>query len=270
MTAPLDDTYLAAQSEAQRATDYPYAAPEGAFVLKAGRLSALDDPTLLAGRTAVLSVGSNRAPVQLRRKFGDDAILPVTPAILHDCDIVHAATVSYYGAVSCTAFPSRGTDVMLNVAWLDAAQLAIMHRTEAIGVAYDYVRMLTGTVTHLPVQSAGGDIVAPSQPVFGYSARSGVLDLGAGQPGGLSRIPARNRQFPTLAQDSAAALVQAFITGVDPALDLGADRDRFIDRVTGDKPCRLAVNEHLRGRAIPADGPWKVQTVDAEDIAAFL
>jgi hypothetical protein len=270
VTAPLDDTYLAAQSEVQRATDYPYAAPEGAFVLKAGRLSALDDPALLAGRTAVLSVGSNRAPVQLRRKFGDDAILPVTPAILHDCDIVHAATVSYYGAVSCTAFPSRGTDVMLNVAWLDAAQLAIMHRTEAIGVAYDYVRMLTGTVTHLPVPSAGGDIVAASQPVFGYSARSGVFDLGGGQPGGLSRIPARNRQFPTLAQESAAALVQAFITGVDPALDLGADRNRFIDRVTGDKPCRLAVNEHLRGRAIPADGPWKVQQVEAGDIATFL
>jgi len=270
VTAPLDDTYLAAQSEVQRATDYPYAAPEGAFVLKAGRLSALDDPALLAGRTAVLSVGSNRAPVQLRRKFGDDAILPVTPAILHDCDIVHAATVSYYGAISCTAFPSRGTDVMLNVAWLDAAQLAIMHRTEAIGVAYDYVRMLTGTVTHLPVPSAGGDIVAASQPVFGYSARSGVLDLGSGQPGGLSRIPARNRQFPTLAQESAAALVQAFITGVDPALDLGADRNRFIDRVTGDKPCRLAVNEHLRGRAIPADGPWKVQQVEPGDIATFL
>jgi hypothetical protein len=125
-------------------------------------------------------------------------------------------------------------------------------------------------VTHLPVPSAGGDIVAASQPVFGYSARSGVLDLGAGQPGGLSRIPARNRQFPTLAQESAAALVQAFITGVDPALDLGADRNRFIDRVTGDKPCRLAVNEHLRGRAIPADGPWKVQQVEAGDIATFL
>ena len=104
MIAPLDDdVYLAAQSEAQRATDYPYVAPEGAFVLKGGRLAALDDPALLAGRTAVLSVGSNRAPVQLRRKFGDDAIVPVTPAILHDCDIVHAATVSYYGAVSCTA-----------------------------------------------------------------------------------------------------------------------------------------------------------------------
>ena len=271
MTAPLDDAvFLAAQSEAQRATDYPYAAPEGAFVLDCGRLSPLDDAALLAGRTAVLSVGSNRAPVQLRRKFGDDAIVPVTPAILHDCDIVHAATVSYYGAVSCTAFPSRGTDVMLNVAWLDEPQLAIMHRSEAIGVAYDYVRMLTGTVTHLPVPGAGGDIVPAAQPIFGYSARSGVLDLGAGQPGGLSRIPARNRQFPTLAQDSAAALVQAFIASVDPALELGTDRDHFIDRVTGDRSRRLAVNRHLRERAIHADGPWRVQEVDAADIAAFL
>ena len=270
MTAPLDDSYLAAQSEYQRATDYPYAAPDGAFVLNAGRLTALDDPALLVGRTAVLSVGSNRAPVQLHRKFGDEAIVPVTPAILHDCDIVHAATVSYYGAVSCTAFPSRGTDVMLNVAWLDDAQLAIMHRTEAVGVAYDYVRMLTGTVTHLPVPAAGGDIVVAAQPVFGYSARSGVLDLGAGQPGGLSRIPARNRQFPTLAQDSAASLVQAFIAGVDPALELDGDCDSFISRVTGDKDCRLFVNRRLSDRAIHADGPWKVQPVDADDIAAFL
>jgi len=271
MTAPLDDAvYLAAQSDTQRATDYPYAAPDGAFVLNAGRLITLDDATILAGRTAVLSVGSNRAPVQLRRKFGDGAIVPVTPAILHDCDIVHAATVSYYGAVSCTAFPSRGTDVMLNVAWLDDAQLAIMHRTEAVGVAYDYVRMLTGTVTHLPVPDAGGDIVAAAQPVFGYSARSGVLDLGAGQPAGLSRIPARNRQFPTLAQDRAAALVQAYVGGVDPALGLGTDRDSFIGRVTRDRDCRQAVNRLLAGRAMNADGPWKVQIVAADDIGAFL
>ena len=271
MTAPLDDAdYLAAQSDLQRATDYPYAAPDGAFVLNAGRLTALEDSALLADRTAVLSVGSNRAPVQLHRKFGGDAIVPVTPAILHDCDIVHAATVSYYGAVSCTAFPSRGTDVMLNIAWLDDAQLAIMHRTEAVGVAYDYVRILTGTVTHLPVPAAGGDIVVAAHPVFGYSARSGVLDLGADQPGGLSRIPARNRQFPTLAQDSAAALVQAFINGVEPAFDLGKGSDSFIDRVTGDRDCRKAVNRRLADRAIHADGPWKVQQVEADDIAAFL
>lgn len=271
MSAPLDNPlYLAEQSQAERASDYPYAAPEGAFLLDQGRLRALDNAAVLAGRTAVLSVGSNRAPVQLLRKFGDHAVVPVTPAILHDCDIVHAATVSYYGAVSCTAFPSPGTDVMLNVAWLDDAQLVDMHRTEAVGVAYDYVRLLTGTVTHLPVPAAGGDIVHGSQPVYGYSARSGVLDLGAGQPAGLSRIPARNRRFPTLDQNSAASIVQAFIAGIDPDLGLGTERDSFVDRLTSDRDCRRTVNSHLRKRAIHANGPWKPRRVDADGIAAFL
>ena len=68
MSAPLDtDSYLAEQSEEQRASDYPYAAPEGAFILDRGRLRAFDDAAVLDGRTAVLSVGSNRAPVQLLR-----------------------------------------------------------------------------------------------------------------------------------------------------------------------------------------------------------
>lgn len=271
MSAPLDtDTFLALQTESERASDYPYAAPEGAFILDQGRLRAFDDARVLEGRTAVLSVGSNRAPVQLLRKFGADALVPVTPAVLHDCDIVHAATVSYYGAVSCTAFPSSGTDVMLNVAWLDPAQLQVMHRTEAVGVAYDYVRLFTGTVTHLPVLTAGGDIVPPAQPVFGYSARSGVLDLGAGQPGGLARIPARNRRFPTLAQERAAALVQAYVAATDNTLHLGAEREEFVTRIVGDRACRTEVNRHLRGRALHAEGPWQVQPVDADDISDFL
>ena len=138
---PLADqhVYLADQSEDQRASDYPYAAPEGAYVLDHGRLLQLSDASVLEGRAAVLSVGSNRAPVQLRRKFGNKAVVPVTPLILHDCDVVHAAAISYYGAVSCTAFPSRGTDVMLNAAWLDPEQLQVMHRTEALGLSLIHI-----------------------------------------------------------------------------------------------------------------------------------
>ena len=60
----------------------------------------------LGWTNSVLSVGSNRAPVQLLRKFGPDSLLPVTLARLHDCDITHAAILGYYAAVPCTAFPS--------------------------------------------------------------------------------------------------------------------------------------------------------------------
>ena len=269
---PDQDRYLGPQTEAERAADYPYHAPEGGYVLDHGAVRQLDDPALLAGRTAVLSVGSNRAPVQLRRKFGDAALVPVTPAILHDCDIVHAATISYYGAVSCTAHPSVGTDVMLNVAWLDPDQLQIMHRTEALGIAYDYVRLFAGVVTHLPVVEAGGEIVAAAEPVFGYSARSGVLDVGGGWPAGLSRIPARNRKFQTLSQDSAAGIVHAVAgetEGSGGKVTL-ATLPEFIETVVADKVWRQEINSHLQSRAIHAEGPWQLQAVTADDVGAFL
>jgi len=256
--------FLATQSEAERAGNYPYDAPEGGFVLDRGRLLKLQDRTLLEGRTAVLSVGSNRAPVQLLRKFGDAAVVPVTPAILHDCDIVHVAMVSYYGAVPCTAFPSPGTDVMLNVAWLDGDQLQTMHRTEAVGVAYDYVRMFAGIVTHLPVLEAGGEIVSPTSPVFGYSACGGVLDVGGGRPAGLARIPARNRRFQTLSQASAASLIHGF------ADDGTGDAQSFVPRVVEDRDFRSQVNERLQNRAIEGEGPWKVQRVESDDFDAYL
>ena len=63
-----------------------------------------------------------------------------------------------------------------------------MHRTEALGVAYDYIRKLSGMVTHIPVPAAGGDIVPASQPVYGY-VRSGVLDAGGSRPAALTAIP---------------------------------------------------------------------------------
>ena len=263
---PLADQhlYLADQSEDQRASDYPYAAPEGAYVLDHGRLLQLSDASVLEGRVAVLSVGSNRAPVQLRRKFGNKALVPVTPLILHDCDVVHAAAISYYGAVSCTAFPSRGTDVMLNAAWLDPDQLQVMHRTEALGVAYDYVRLFTGVVTHLPVLEAGGEIVAPTQPVFGYAARRGVLDVGGGYPAGLDRIPARNRRFQTFSQASAAALVHTLAGSGEPTVD------GFVARVVEDRGFRRKVNDDLQARAVHGEGPWKIQDAESVDIRDFL
>lgn len=54
---PDQDRYLASQTEAERASDYPYIAPEGGFVLGHGRLRQFDDPALLSGRTAHPSPG---------------------------------------------------------------------------------------------------------------------------------------------------------------------------------------------------------------------
>lgn len=259
--------YLPNQTELDRATDYPYVAPEGAFTFHNGTILPFDvtaTASLLAGRTAVLSVGSNRAPVQLRRKFGDATTIPVTPALLHDCDIVHAAQLGYYGAVPATAFPSPGCDVTLNVAWLDPDQLIIMHRTEAIGVAYDYVQLAPGAVTHLPVE--GQHIVPTDTDIFGYSALSGVLDFGDGSPAGLAAIPAANRQFRTQSQAEAAQFVRV-LTGHDDARSMA----QFITDMQQDRAARNAVFDILQTHRLDeVNPPWKVIPTVLDGIDDYL
>ena len=260
-------SYLAPISEVDRAYKYPYDAPEGGFVLASGRslnleqaqLDQMDeDPNfgVLAGRTPVLSVGSNRAPVQLLRKFGPDSLLPVTPARLHDCDITHAAILGYYAAVPCTAFPSPGTIVDLNVVWLDDYHLAQMHRTEGINVAYDFVVM--ETVEHQFTVRPG--------PVFGYAARAGVLDCGDGEPAGLSAIPSHGRKFKTLTQAEANAKLRELAM-----VDDDRSMIQFITEMQADKSARDAIIERLRPHAIQAHKPpWQVQAVNIDGVDAYL
>ena len=261
--SPEAGSYLTALSDLDRARLYPYRAPDGGYLLSAGQLYPLRQAdidrqadSLFAGRVPVLSVGSNRAPVQLLRKFGDQAVVPVTPARLHDCDIVHTAYLGYYAAVPCTAFPAKGVVAHLNVAWLDQDQLQQMHRTEGIGVAYDFVEM----------QGVEHQFAVPQGPVFGYAARFGVLDCGDGAPAGLAAIPVRGRVFQTLDQQAAATLVRR-LGGGDDARSL----DRFLRDMQADKPARDALVDRLRRHAIhPVTPPWRVVPVTADDIDDYL
>jgi hypothetical protein len=256
-------SYLAPLSEIDRASKYPYNAPSSSYVLSHGALLGLDQATLdadggglLAGRVPVLSVGSNRAPVQLLRKFGSSAVVPVTPARLHDCDIVHTAYIGYYAAVPCTAFPMIGTVVDLNVAWLDPEQLMQMHRTEGIGVAYDFVEMQT--VEH--------QMNVPKTSIFGYAARFGVLDCGERQPGALAAIKARGRRLETLDQAQAVTLVRE-LSGVNDCRSMS----KFISDMQRDKNARDGVVERLRSHAIhPQNPPWTVVPVVVGNIEDYL
>ena len=256
------DTYLANLSDTDRAKLYPYSAPSGGYLLANGKLYDLDQNMIdrhrwiFDGRVAVLSVGSNRAPVQLRRKFGDAAIIPVTPARLFDCDVVHAAMLGFYAAVPCTAFPCAGCIVSLNVAWLDAEQLEQMHRTEGIGVAYDYVMM----------QDVEHDLLVPDQQVYGYSARCGVLDYAGGIPAALPAIAAVGRRFPEVSQAGAAACIRQ-LTGCD---DLRSHAE-FIADIQHDKSARDTVIAGLKKYALFAEAPpWQALSVSVSGIDAFL
>lgn len=181
---------------------YPYPAPDGDFFMRDG-LPHLAKEMITAdhlrGRLPVLSVGSNRAPLQLRRKFGTDAFIPVTACILKDCDIVFAAALSYYGAVPATACPSPGTMVRLNIAWLDPAQLRHMHDTEALGIAYDFICLDQGQVDHGPRADADDAVFAA--PIYGYQSRAGLVQ---GQYGPVAHadIPATGRRFEEMNEAS--------------------------------------------------------------------
>ena len=205
-----DDKQIIPLTPKEQAFNYPYTAPDGAYVMSGGAVKPLSDLSLLDGRFAVLSVGSNRAPRQLLRKFGADAIVPVTPAILNDCDICHVANIAPYGAIPCSAFPSPDTSVKLNVAWLNAEQLATMHATESLGEAYEFICWHDGHILH--------QIDVPKQPVYGYASRIGMLPSVDGKPLALAAIQAENRSFESFSQQKAMAQAQ-MLSGVGAGLE---------------------------------------------------
>ncbi|XDZ65098.1 hypothetical protein AB8880_09190 [Alphaproteobacteria bacterium LSUCC0684] len=243
---------------------YPYPAPEGDFFMREGlpRLAAEGiTADHLNGRIPVLSVGSNRAPLQLRRKFGTDALIPVTACILKDCDIVFAAAISYYGAVPATACPSPGTRVRLNVAWLDPVQLRHMHDTEALGIAYDFICLDPGQVDHGP--RADGDDPVFAAPVYGYQSRAGLID-GKHGPVAHADIPATGRRFEDMNEAAMLAEVMKRNSG-------GDDLDAWIMRMREERPAREEVARTLAESSISMpEGPWQQVPATAENAQTYL
>jgi hypothetical protein len=82
---------------------------------------------------------------------------------------------------------------------------------EAVGIAYDYVRFTDAAVTHLDFPEADGYRVPADTPLFGYSARAGVLDIGDGIPAALPVITAEGRQFSAFTQDRSSYLCAALM-----------------------------------------------------------
>lgn len=238
---------IARLSELQRALDYPYDAPSDAYLIKDGFVLALPQNYDFSGRTAVLSVGSNRAPVQLNRKFGDRAEVPVTPVTVHDCDVVHVANLASYGAVPCSAFPCPGTSVDLNIAWLTAPQLEIMHQTESLGVAYDWVMWDPSCIEH---RFAG-----PLDRLFGYAALVGAMTFAGDGPFGLTRIPAHNRRFADKGQQQMQEMIYDRFCTTDTSLE------DWIGQLQTSAALRRKVAAYLAEEALlPQTPPWQSVT----------
>lgn len=187
------------------ATEYPYAAPAASYLFQAGEALALGDegaepaPELFEGRVAVLAHGSNRSPDQLRRKFLDSRFLgaregrqgaiPVTYGWLEGYDVVFAAHVARYGAVTSTLAAVEGVRARVALNWLTPEQLAYMHETERMNYTFG----------HLPAGRFAPEAGPRPDAIAAYVGNHGPLRL-EGRYSGMAAVAAERRPYPTLHQ----------------------------------------------------------------------
>jgi hypothetical protein len=223
------------------AKGYPYEAPVGSYLYRDGRTAPIAEADF-AGRTPVIGHGSNRAPSQLRRKYGHlsgrASEIPVTLAWLAGYDIVYSAHVTRYGAIASTLRHAPGCRVRIAVTWLDPEQLAYMHKTEGF---YSY-----GSLTGAAMEVEEGPRPALSK-AYVYRGDHGCL-LREGRPLGLAAAEGEGRPHETLTQEEVLALVHA-------RHRVAGDLDSHILLTIRDREARARVLESLSREALHEDWP---------------
>ena len=234
-------------SSYNRAISYPYFAPDYAFSFYKGKF-VKDICFNLETRIPVLSVGSNRSPYQLKRKFSLDQDICVTPAKLYDSDIVYAASISAYGSIPATPWPSHGTIVELNVLWLKEEQLNIMHLSEAVGVAYHFVKMKSGSVKIRNFEY--------TKDIYGYVSVPGALPFNEENPMRLSAISGLNTNLNSIDEQGALTLLLNILENKDQKLS------HWTETIINSKAYRLKLHKQLKSLAIKIKNPnWEVVKV---------
>lgn len=228
------------------AKGYPYETPPHSYLLRDGELLPIGEAGF-EGRVAVIGHGSNRAPAQLTRKFGQTRegaplsgwSLPVTFGWLHDYDVVYSAHVTGYGAIASTLTHCPGVRTRVAVNWLDEAQLVRMHETE--GRNYPF-----GCLRAIEIELEAGPAAVLVDPHV-YHSRHGAL-LHERQPIGLAASPAERRPHHTMAQEDVQELIRA---RHHPDHDL----DSHILANIADPMRREALIAAMRDHARPAEAP---------------
>jgi hypothetical protein len=225
MNTVIDDESL------PRAADYPFLAPLERYVFSAiGEAPDFD----VAGRTPVLALGSNAAPLQLRRKFGQGfGHIPVSRAVLFDHVVVYSAHFTRYGSLPATLEQHPGGLTFVAITWLDPSQLARMHETEALGINYDYCELADFRLEH-----DGEALTATSVPIGAYVSRHGPLRH-AMAPIRLAETASSGCPWPALTQPAALRFAHRRIAP-ETAFDT------FMERIVADAVFRGDCSERLK------------------------
>ncbi len=236
-------------SSYNRAVNYPYFAPDYPFSFYKG--SFIKDICFnLENRIPILSVGSNRSPYQLKRKFSLDQDICVTPVKLYDSDIVYAASISSYGSLPATQWPSEGTIVDLNVLWLKEEQLNTMHLTEAVGVAYHFVKLKQGSVKFRDFEY--------TDDIYGYVSVAGVFPFNGTNPKRLSAIYGFNTKLENVNEYEALLLTMSILENKKKSLA------QWLIEVTNKKQYRFKLHDNLKKIALKPKNPnWEIMDVNS-------
>jgi hypothetical protein len=236
------------EADAERlalAKSYPFPVPGASYLFRAGRAEPLaagtDEAALFADRTPVIGHGSNRSPEQLRRKFGDEAEIPVSRAWLGDYDVVYSAHVTQYGSIAANLQHTPGARAEVYVNWLGEAQLKRMHGTELGGENYYY-----GRLNDVSLALETGPVALLTQ-AFVYLSTRGCLPDGSG-PLGLAAVASQGRPHEALHQEAAIALVR---DRHRPGRELDA---HILETITNAQGRKALVAEMEEG-AVPSKAP---------------
>ena len=239
-----DKKYFPEYSWFEKAISYPYEAPATSFTFKNGKFYR-GMRISLKDRVPIISIGSNRSPYQLKNKFGLNENLCVTPAKLYNSIIVYAASISTYGSIPATQWPCEGSVSDLNLLWLSQDQLQIMHLSEGLGIAYNYVELDKDTIVIQDEDYSG--------PIFGYISKRGGYLFDGCLPFKLENIKSNTDKFSSI--NEYEALNKLFIDNPSDQNSL----ECWLKKIISNRSMRLLLIDKMSKKSLlPNNIPWKV------------
>ncbi len=239
-----DKKYFPEYNWFEKAINYPYKAPTTSFTFKNGKFYQ-GIHISLKDRVPIISIGSNRSPYQLKNKFGSKENLCVIPAKLYNSVVVYAASMSAYGSIPATQWPCEGSVSKLNLLWLNQDQLQIMHLSEGLGIAYNYVELDKNTVTIQEEDYSG--------PVFGYISTRGGYLFDGNFPLRLKNIESNTNTFLSLNEYEALNKLFLENSGCHTSLE------SWLKELISNKSKRLLLIDKMAKKSfLPKNAPWKI------------
>lgn len=188
-----------------RGVDYPFGAPAEAGVLASdGGWSALPVAVDLAGRNAVVAVGSNAVPAVVHAKLvaaGVGGAVPFVPRAVTGLGVAHSAHVSPGGYVPTTAYAAAGAELRLVVSWFTAEQQGAVDATEP-----NYVRVHVPDGSGASVYASRWGVLAPGGDPLPPTSQAGVHELLRADPVLAAWLPGDAAEVVDALRDSGLAV----------------------------------------------------------------